>query len=221
MRSFLDQTIRALRAVVLSSAFHFALLVFLLWLAIPSRRRPVRPDHFDTVARIDIAGGSRAVKIKLPPLPYAAHTRHPDPDADATRKTVIPLPENNPSQRSGGGAPKNPHTGDSFAQALRGNGSDNDDVRPAFPVFSPRPPVTDRSLLPSTEEKIVVDVNLNASGDVVGESLVKGIGNRLDQIVLEIVKTWRFQPATINGKPVPTQAELIFPFNSSYPISDS
>ena len=27
--------------------------------------------------------------------------------------------------------------------------------------------------------------------------------------VLETVKTWRFQPATINGKPVATEAELI------------
>ncbi len=221
MRTFLDQTIRVVRAVLLSSVFHFAVIVLLLWLAIPSRNKPVPPDQFDIVARIDIAGGSHAVKIKLPPLPYAAHTRHPAPDADATKNTVIPMPENNPAKRSGGGAPKNPHTGDSFAQALHGNGSDNDDVRPAFPVFSPRPPVSDRSLLPPSEQKIVVDVNLDASGDVVSESLVKGIGNKLDQIVLDIVKTWRFQPATINGKPVPTQAELIFPFNPSYPIADS
>jgi hypothetical protein len=35
------------------------------------------------------------------------------------------------------------------------------------------------------------------------------------------VKTWRFQPATVDGKPVPTQAELIFPFNPSYPITVS
>jgi outer membrane biosynthesis protein TonB len=50
---------------------------------------------------------------------------------------------------------------------------------------------------------------------------VKGIGNKLDQIVLDTVKTWRFQPATVNGKPVPSQDELIFPFNPSYPLSDS
>jgi len=36
--------------------------------------------------------------------------------------------------------------------------------------------------------------------------------------VLDIVKTWHFQPATVNGKPIASQAELIFPFNRSYPI---
>jgi TonB family protein len=66
-----------------------------------------------------------------------------------------------------------------------------------------------------------VDVNVDASGDVVSESLVKGLGNNLDQLVLDIVKTWRFHPATVDGKPVPTQAELIFPFNQSYPITVS
>jgi len=64
-----------------------------------------------------------------------------------------------------------------------------------------------------------VDVNLNAAGDVVGASLVKGMGNSLDQIVLDTVKTWRFHPATVNGTAVASQAELIFPFNPSYPIT--
>jgi TonB family protein len=81
--------------------------------------------------------------------------------------------------------------------------------------------VSDRSLLPHSEEKIVVRVDVDALGQVVGENLVKGVGNRLDQIVLDIVKTWRFQPATVDGKPVPTEAELIFPFNQSYPVSDT
>jgi outer membrane biosynthesis protein TonB len=47
---------------------------------------------------------------------------------------------------------------------------------------------------------------------------VKGLGNRLDQIVLDTVKTWRFQPATVNGKPVETEAEIVFPFDLQYPL---
>jgi TonB family protein len=104
---------------------------------------------------------------------------------------------------------------------MTGSGSDAEDARPAFPVFSPHPPVRDRALLPATEKKIVVDVTLDAQGLVLSETLVEGMGNRLDQIVLDIARTWRFQPATVNGKAVPSEAELIFPFNSSYPITDS
>jgi TonB family protein len=78
--------------------------------------------------------------------------------------------------------------------------------------------VNDGALLPAAEKKIVVDVKVDDESAVVSETLVKGLGNRLDQIVLDTVKTWRFQPATVNGKPVPTEAEIVFPFNSQYPV---
>lgn len=103
--------------------------------------------------------------------------------------------------------------------AAAGNGADQQSANPAFPVFSPRPPVADRSLLPSSNQEVVVDVKVSATGDVLEATLVKGIGNALDQAVLETVKTWRFHPATVNGSPVATEAELIFPFNRSYPTA--
>lgn len=220
MRTLIEQTIRAIRAVLLSSAFHVAAIVLLVLLGIHSARHAIRPVQPIVVARVDIAGSSHAVKLALPEDLQATHTRHPVPDAEPIRKTLLPVPET-PLQRSGGGAPHSAQKNDGLDRTTHGNGADADDMRPAFPVFSPRPPVTDASLLPASEKKIVVDVNVDALGQVVSESLVKGIGNKLDQIVLDIVKTWRFQPATINGKAVPTQAELIFPFNSSYPIADS
>jgi protein TonB len=77
----------------------------------------------------------------------------------------------------------------------------------------------DRSLLPDSNKDIVVDVKVSAAGDVLEATLVKGIGNGLDQIVLDTVKTWRFHPATINGSPVATEAELIFPFDLKYPVA--
>ncbi len=66
-----------------------------------------------------------------------------------------------------------------------------------------------------------MDVKVSAVGEVLQATLVKGIGNALDNIVLETVKTWRFHPATIDGTPVATESELIFPFNSSYPTVPS
>jgi protein TonB len=204
----------------LSFVLHLSLLAFVVALGARTAGRVIRPVEAPVRAMIEISGGSHAIPVKLPPMPNAAHTRQPTPETDASRRTIIPVQQPQP-KRSGGGSPLHPHSGDGSSTALRGNGADAEDARPAFPVFSPRPPVTDRSLLPASEQKIVVDVNVDASGEVVSENLVKGLGNRLDQIVLDIVKTWRFQPATINGKPVPTQAELIFPFNPSYPISDS
>jgi len=106
-------------------------------------------------------------------------------------------------------------------RGLAGSGADRQSADPAFPVFSPHPPVSDRSLLPHSNQEVVVDVKVSAAGDVLEATLVKGIGNGLDQIVLDTVKSWRFHPATINGNPVATEAELVFPFNLNYPTTPS
>ena len=211
-------TERRTGAVVVSLALHGALLASLLWVgaAVTKSRvlRPVRPQVVD----IETRGGTHAVRIELPAAEFAAHTRQPVKHADSVAKTKLPVPPRPKVKQSGGGAPAVHHAGDGMG-AQYGNGTDAADMRPAFPVFSPRPPVTDRALLPEVETKIVVDVDVDEQGAVVSEVLVKGLGNRLDQIVLDTVKTWRFQPATVNGKAVPTQAEVILPYSKSSPIT--
>ena len=211
---------RTLTAALLSAVLHLSVLALAVLLGTMARTRVVEPTSFQKLALLSIPGGSHAVRIPLPASDFAAHTRTPTQDPEASKKTILPFAQT-PPRMTGGGAPKVPHAGDGSGQALTGTGSDADDVRPAFPTFSPHPPVTDRSLLPAQEKKIVVDVNVDALGQVVSETLVKGMGNKLDQIVLDIARTWRFQPATVNGKPVPSQAELIFPFSPSYPIAES
>lgn len=205
-------------SVLLSVVLHGSLLAFVLVLGTAARTRVIEPTALRARALVEDAGGSHAVKILLPVKDFAAHTRETAPDKEATKKTIVPV-EQTRKKMAGGGTPKMPHAGDGSGQALRGNGSDNEDVHPSFPIFSPHPPLKDRALLPAAEVKVVVDVKVDVLGNVVGETLVKGVGNQLDKLCLDIVWTWRFQPATVNGKPVPSEAELIFPFTPSYPIS--
>lgn len=136
------------------------------------------------------------------------HVAEPPPNTSSLAHNAPPAPA--------AGAPK-PASHDPVA----GDGADADNAFPAFPVFSPHPPVSDRTLLPASDREVVVDVNVSALGEVLNVTLVKGLGNALDQIVLDTVKTWRFHPATINGAPVATQAELVFPFNRSYQTTPS
>jgi protein TonB len=213
-------TKRDFQAVLLSVALHGSVLGLVLVVGTAVRTKVVQPPSSRMMALMQTAGGSHAVKIELPAKDFAAHTRETAPDPEATKKTMIPVEKTHP-RMAGGGAPKTPHAGDGPGQALRGNGSDAEEVHPAFPIFSPHPPVTDRSLLPATEEKVVVDVKVDALGQVVSETLVKGVSAKLDRLCLDIVKTWRFQPATVNGKPVASEAELIFPFTPSYPITET
>lgn len=102
-------------------------------------------------------------------------------------------------------------------QGTFGTGTGSEDAEPAFPVYFPWPGVPDRSLLPAAEKKVIVEVTVSPVGDVTGEKLVQGMGNGLDQIVLNTVKSWRFHPATQNGTAIASVADLVFPFNREYP----
>jgi protein TonB len=220
MRSPAERSQRPYRAIVVSLAVHCAFFAFVFLFGTRLVVRVIPPVKTQSVAQLAFSGGSHAIRIELPIDQFAAHTHEPVPNAPAAKKTDIPM-QVPALKKSGGGSTRAPHHGDGSSTAMTGNGSDAQDIHPAFPIFSPHPPVTDRALLPSSEQKIVVDVSVDAFGQVVSENLVKGMGTVLDKIVLETVKTWRFQPATLNGKPVATEAELIFPFNQDYPITSS
>ena len=209
---------RGLRTVVLSLAFHGGMLALALYIGALGGAKVAERGERVAFVGVEAAGGSHAVEIPLPKRQTAADTSKPDRYADAAPPTTLPMRQLRPEKESGGGAPPVPHAGEGRGNAENGNGNDNEDARPAFPIFSPGPPVTDRALLPATEAKIVVDVKVDEEGAVVSEDLVKGMGNQLDQIVLATVKTWRFQPATVNGKPVAAEAEIVFPFNLNYPV---
>ncbi|HEY6491111.1 MAG: TonB family protein [Terracidiphilus sp.] len=196
------------RFLALSSALHVVLAVFLLIVWTHTRPRVVEQPTKFYATTLHVMGGIRAPWTPAQP----GRKRHatvpaPKPHTDLARTTRPAPPKGEPLA--------------SLASAGAGAGTDADNANPAFPVFSPRPAVADRSLLPSANREVVVDVKVSAQGDVLEATLVKGIGNALDGIVLQTVKTWRFHPASIAGNPVASEAELIFPFNMNYPTTRS
>ena len=215
-----DRQNHVVRALILSVIVHATFFVSAVLFGAQARVIFVKPVQPESVADLAISGGSHRIRLVLPVSNMSAHTEKPDANTDPSKKTIIPMqvPE---VRKSGGGSTAAPHHGDGAGKALFGNGPDSIDMTPAFPVYSPHPPIHDRTLLPQTAEKIVVDVDLDEMGQVVKETLVKGIGNQVDAMVMDIVKTWRFQPAKINGKPVASQAEVVFPLDRNYPIADS
>lgn len=206
---------RAGNAVTLSLAAHGVLLALLLasahWVGV----RVVQPAQSRRwISAIEIAGAARHAKILMPQRPQAETTPEPPQGKSITE----PAPQVQAGNRNGRKeAPDRDTHG--RGMAAHGAGDDDQDVMPAFPVFSPRPAVTDRGLLPHTQQKVIVDVKLSADGAVLDETLVRGLGNKLDGMVMEIVKTWKFHPAMIDGKPVASEAECIFPFDKDYPLA--
>jgi len=96
-----------------------------------------------------------------------------------------------------------------------GTGNGTQDATPAFPVYSPSPHI-DRTLLPKADENVVVDVNVSALGEVLDEKLIHGLGTTVDQTILDTVRSWKFHPATVDGNPVASVAELVFPLGQKW-----
>jgi TonB family protein len=211
---------RRVPAIAVSLACHAAAFAVLVAGATRVTLNLPQPSKLCCVAALQVAGGSRAVRLPLPEAPAASHSaKHPPVQEPITRPASAPH-DRHPARASGTNAPA-AQPSDVGTNSVAGNGSDAQNTTPAFPVFYPNPAVHDRTLLPASDRQVVVDVRLTAGGEVVSDNLVKGIGNALDGMAIEIVKTWRFQPATIDGKAVPSEAEVIFSFSQRYPISDS
>jgi protein TonB len=199
------------RFLILSAALHLVISVCVFMV---EHRRKAQVAKVDlerkpiTIypAMLLVAGGTRAPRTDAPD----GRRKHPQETKQATDLTMTRNLV--PAQGQPVAAPDT---------RAAGSGADQQNADPAFPVFSPHPPVSDRALLPRSNQEVVVDVKVSAAGDVLEATLVKGIGNGLDQIVLDTVKSWRFHPATINGNPVATEAELVFPFNLNYPTTAS
>jgi TonB family protein len=214
------QARRLTSATITAVACHVAILALLLVEATRQTLKKPQPSTLSFVASLQVAGGSRALHLPLPQISAANHSgQHPPVQEPATPSASTPH-ERHLAKASGTNATA-AHSSDLGSNSVAGNGSDAQNATIAFPIFYPNPAVHDRSLLPASEKQVIVDVKLTAGGDVIDENLVKGIGNALDQMALDSVKTWRFQPATVNGKPVAAEAEVIFSFSQRYPVSDS
>ncbi|HEY1895303.1 MAG TPA: TonB family protein [Terracidiphilus sp.] len=196
-----------MRFLALSLALHIVVSTVAFYSSRHPKIQVVRQETKYYPVHLYLPGGIKAKSTMQP----VGRKKHPQASHDTPTSFAL-----NAHPAPPAGAPvSTPH------DSVPGNGTDAESANPAFPVFSPRPPVSDRSLLPASELQVVVDVKVSAIGEVLEATLVKGIGNGLDQIVLDTVKTWRFHPATLNGNPVATEAELIFPFNQGYPTTPS
>lgn len=195
-------------SLALSLATHGALLLIGFLALHPRHIRPIFAE-------------SRCCSTTLYWSPNAGvHAPKQKTDAHQQHRAPLPTHSTQPVLASAPVAPKNPtvENGQTSPQQLAsmGVGASDENAEPALPVYRPAPGVTDRSLLPDKEQNIVVEVEISALGDVTGEKLLHGLGNALDQVVLQTVKGWRFRPATLNGTAVASTEDLVFPFNHDY-----
>ena len=88
------------------------------------------------------------------------------------------------------------------------------EVHIAYPVVFPDPAVV-RSQLPSgLQGDVIVEVTIDAQGNVVETHVVQAIGHGIDEKIVSALRQWHFQPATLDGAPVASKHDVHFHFPS-------
>jgi TonB family protein len=87
------------------------------------------------------------------------------------------------------------------------------DVHVAYPVVFPEP--IDRSELPSDlAGDVIIEVTIDAEGNVVDTRIVQSIGHGIDERIEATLRRWHYEPATLDGAPVASHHDVHFHFPS-------
>jgi periplasmic protein TonB len=212
------------QTAAISIALHALLLALIVAVSIRARHivifRPMVQGSSQQIAVVAVSRGALAAVLAAEHPALTEKTQAPRANASHRLSPVPSKPAPSLTARQSSQAQVAQPAAGKSNPGVTGQGSDAQSMYPAYPTVSPSPQVRDRSLLPQTSQKVIVDVNLGADGRVQQTKLVSGLGNALDRLVLDAVQGWQFHPAMLNGAPVPSSMELVFPFDRNYPEAD-
>lgn len=98
----------------------------------------------------------------------------------------------------------------SFAQGL----ASGRDVRPALPIIFPDPAVMPWQIPSGVEGNVIVEVTIDVQGNVVETKVLQALGHGIEEKVLAALRNWRFRPAMMDGRAIPSQQDVYFHFPS-------
>ncbi len=137
----------------------------------------------------------------------AALAPKPNPHKSDTksRQTVQPTRDDAPEQTARGGSPYG---------RVPGSPLTGDEVVPALPEVFPDPPVSRSDIPAGVQGDVIVEVTIDAQGNVVQTKLLQGIGYGIEQKVLSVLPRWHFRPASKDGVTIASQHIVYFHYPS-------
>jgi TonB family protein len=75
-------------------------------------------------------------------------------------------------------------------------------------IYKPEPPYTKEAKAAKTQGKVVLKIIIGADGGVTDVKAEQGLDEGLTENAVNTVKTWKFKPATKDGKPVPCKVTV-------------
>jgi TonB family protein len=134
-------------------------------------------------------------KLALPSLPVVPSGA----EDDAKTATLSKLGHGAPAGLRYGSVPGGPIYGD--------------EVRPALPIATADPVIYPWQR-PLSEGKVIIEITIDETGEIVRKTVLQSLGPEIDNKCLAALESWRFQPATRNGSPIPSKQDAIFPFKA-------
>jgi protein TonB len=86
------------------------------------------------------------------------------------------------------------------------------DVAAPIKINAPQPQYTEIARKARIQGVVIVQAIINKQGNVTDVKVLKGLPMGLDQSAVEAIRKWKFEPATLNGKPVDVYYNLTVNF---------
>ncbi len=156
-----------------------------------------------------VAPGDEPISTPDPALSFSARIaprrqRVPTPKRREQRQSVSANAEV-ASQQSRAGSP----LGTLIDGPITGH-----EVHIAYPTVFPDPAISRAQLPAGLQGDVIVEVTIDAQGNVVETRVVQAIGHGLDEKIVTALRQWHFQPATLDGTPVASKHDVHFHFPS-------
>lgn len=87
-------------------------------------------------------------------------------------------------------------------------------MRPALPIEFPNPAILPWQIPSGVEGTVIVEVTIDALGNVTETRVLKGLGHGIEEKVVAALRNWRFRPAMRDGRAIPSQQDVYFHFPS-------
>jgi len=196
-------------ALSVSTAVHLGVLLFLCWPARPSFVTPnllaqgeggkSAPESVALYLPQDIVSAT-ASQPKLP-LPLV-HQQQAKKNKLQKRHNV--LEQEKPDSREIGSQLGSSADGPAYG----------DEVKPALPVSFTDPAIAHTEVPPGLHGDVIVEITIDAEGNVSETKLLQGVGHGIDERVIAAARAWHFHPATRNGVAVLSKQDYRFHFPS-------
>lgn len=133
--------------------------------------------------------------------------RHPKPSSNKPAQEKLQVPADAIA------SDHNARAGSALGTVIEGP-MEGHEVHVAYPVVFPDPELARHEIPAGVIGDVIVEVTIDAQGNVVETKLVQAIGHGIDEKIITALRQWRYQPATLDGVPVASKHDVHFHFPS-------